>query len=534
MRKKNTALVALLLVLMLLAVVAGLVWHMYHYTMVDFKFYPKDAAMLDLRGQEITVAHYSNIRRRLPDTQILWDVPIQGRSYSEDTTHLSVAALSSEDIKQLDYLPELEVVDANGCTDYAQLLALQQRRPEVDVQYTVTIGGREYAHNTVKAEISDITAEEIALLAYLPRLNSVHVSGGDAEPLFALQEACRERDISFYVNVGGRSYVDTVEKLTVSGITNEELPLMQLLTQLESLRLPAPDADASSLVALQTACPDVDIIWDHEVAGMTFTSDASEIDISSLWPEKVVVNTWAAATAETEPPVTVDLDDLAEEMAYFPNAETLFLGLCEMDNEELAEFREEMRDEFKVVWTVRCGDKLTVRTDATTFMPVREHVYYFKDHEAYNLRYCEDMVCIDIGHMSIHNVDWAAFMPKLKYLVLAHTQVDDLSGLDNCKELVFLELDWSCVRDYTPLLGCTALEDLNLGLTYGDIEPITQMTWLKHLWWKDRASKALPLQEALPDTVMNFTSDLTVGGGWRKLQNYYDMRDLLGMEYMSG
>lgn len=534
MRKKNTALVALLLVLMLLTVLAGLVWHMFHYTMVDFKFYPKNARTLDLRGKEITVAHYNNVRRNLPDTQILWDVPIQGRSYAEDTRQLSVTSLSNEEVKLLDYLPELETVDAAGCTDYAQLLALQERRPEVDVQYTVTIGGKDYAQSTVKAEISDISAEEIELLQYLPQLASVHVSGGDTDPLFALQEACRERDIAFFVSVGGRSYVDTVESLTISGITDEELPLMQHLTQLECLRLPEPEASAESLVALQAACPNADIIWESEVAGMTFTSDETEIDISSLWPEKVVVNPWAAATAETEPPVTVDLEELAEEMAYFPDAQTLFLGLCDMDNEELAQFREEMRDDFKVVWTVRCGDKLTVRTDATTFMPVREHVYYFKDHEAYNLRYCEDMICIDIGHMSIHNVEWAAFMPKLKYLVLAHTQVDDLSGLENCKELVFLELDWSCVRDYTPLLGCTALEDLNLGLTYGDIEPITQMTWLKHLWWKDRATKALALQEALPDTVMNFTSEHTVGGGWRDLQNYYDMRDLLGMEYMRG
>ena len=183
---------------------------------------------------------------------------------------------------------------------------------------------------------------------------------------------------------------------------------------------------------------------------------------------------------------------------------------------------------------MECGE-ITVRTDETTFMPVREAVYYFFDEDTYNLRYCEEMVCIDLGHMAIRNIDFVEFMPHLKYLILAHTTVTDITPISNCKELVFLEMDWTGIKDYEPLLGCTALEDLNLGLTYGDPEIIGQMTWLKNLWWKGRGYNAqVLLQEKLPNTTLVFNSKLTVGGGWRKLQNYYDMRDPLEMPYMEG
>jgi len=205
---------------------------------------------------------------------------------------------------------------------------------------------------------------------------------------------------------------------------------------------------------------------------------------------------------------------------------------CGLDNETLAKARDEKRDIYKLVWTVQCG-KLTVRTDDIFFMPVKYNVYYFHDEDAYNLRYCEDMVCIDIGHMSIHDIEFVRYMPNLKYLVLAHTTVLDITPLESCKNLVFLELDWTGISDYTPLLGCTSLEDLNLGKTYGDPEPIKQMTWLKNLWWTERNySFKQEMEAVLPNTHKEFNAKHTVGNGWRQLQNYYDMREILGMEPM--
>jgi Leucine-rich repeat (LRR) protein len=144
------------------------------------------------------------------------------------------------------------------------------------------------------------------------------------------------------------------------------------------------------------------------------------------------------------------------------------------------------------------------------------------------------MVCIDIGHMSIHNIDFVKYMPNLEYLILAHTQLTHIEPISTCKNLKFLELDWSPVRDLSPLIGCTGLEDLNLGNTFASFDPVKKMTWLKNLWVIDCSSgTAYKMGQALPNTKVQGSGSATVDSGWRNLPNYYKMRDLLGMHYMS-
>ena len=97
----------------------------------------------------------------------------------------------------------------------------------------------------------------------------------------------------------------------------------------------------------------------------------------------------------------------------------------------------------------------------------------------------------------------------------------------------------SPIRDYSPLLECKNLEDLNLGYTYGSHEPILQMTWLKRLWWPGNLKRLNwsvrnELRQALPEAKMNFVAGSSTGEGWRTGEHYYEMRDLMGMPYMTG
>lgn len=183
---------------------------------------------------------------------------------------------------------------------------------------------------------------------------------------------------------------------------------------------------------------------------------------------------------------------------------------------------------------------VTIRTDAKWFYPFK----YYRDmiveeEDLYPMRYLTDLEAIDIGHMTqVRTCEWVRYMPNLKYLILAETAITDISPLAELKNLVFLEIFTTHITDYSPLLECTALEDLNLGNTYGDPEPISHMTWLKHLWWSGTmgASASAPyiLPEALPDTEMKFNLNTpNVQNGWRQLDNYYAMRDLMDVFYLS-
>ncbi|NVH05540.1 hypothetical protein DNN95_24510, partial [Escherichia coli] len=80
-------------------------------------------------------------------------------------------------------------------------------------------------------------------------------------------------------------------------------------------------------------------------------------------------------------------------------------------------------------------------------MPNHFGVGQLPDSYAYNLRYCEEMVCLDVGHMTLTDISFVEFMPNLKYLILAWTEVQYIEPIRSCKNLVFLELDHSCIRD---------------------------------------------------------------------------------------
>ena len=220
-------------------------------------------------------------------------------------------------------------------------------------------------------------------------------------------------------------------------------------------------------------------------------------------------------------------------MAYYPDAEKVIMVDCGIDNDTMAAFREEKRAEYKVVWKVMCRT-IPVRTDEVFFHPYQHGIYNVFDDDVVNLKYCEDMICVDLGHNSLHHCDWAAYMPNLKYLILAwNIYLDDISGLSNCDELVYIELGWTQVRDFTPLLGCTKLEDLHLKYVYSDPGAIHQMTWLKNIFWEGcKPVYQEDLKASLPDTYILFGGENSQTKQWRKLPNYYAQRDVLGMEYM--
>lgn len=562
-RKLNPVLLIVLAAALLAVGIA--VWFLLTHVWVAGTFYSRNADVLDLRFADVTTADYDKLRKKAPNSEILWRIPFQGKTYDQDTDVLYVTSLTDEDVATLDYFTRLKTVEAQECTDYPQLAALTARRPEVTVEYAVTIDGREYPQDTAVVSISGITEEEINLLTYLPELTAVTAVGcRTPEQMTRLRDFCQEKGLSFALRFGTKTYPDTVQELDVTGVTDGELELLQLLPELKTLHLKNPEADPETVAQLRSTYPKADISWEVEIAGVSFPDDTKEVDLSAVLESSAAqtaagtaAGTQTAAGAQTTaktqtttgtatgtqstketqstaPAVTLNLEDLEKKMSYLSDAKQVFLGKCGLDNEELAALRERVRDSYKLVWTVQLGKKLTARTDDTTFMPVREHVYYFLDEDAYNLRYCEDMLCVDVGHMGLTNIDFVKGMPHLQILILAHNgQLQDISPISSCKELIFLELDWSAVKDFTPLVGCTSLEDLNIGLTYPSVEPLMQMTWLKNLWMVDRGG-AYQLSQALPDTKIVASADATVGAGWRNLPNYYKMRDMLGMEYMRG
>lgn len=506
-----------LLILVILANIAvGFAWTAKRYVFVGGDLYPRDATQLDLRNEEVSVKKFRKLAEKLPECEILWNVPLHNGSIPNTKTELTITSLTDEDVEALSCMPFLERVEGRSCDDYAQLAALKTRNPQIDVIYNVKIANKKYNQDSKKVVASSFSQEDAQNLAYLPSLNQVKVSSCDDYAfLQQLQQEHPEWNLSYTVKLGDDDYASDAMVVTATGASYKELTTgLAGLTNLKVLNLVNPNADAHELISLRTENPDITVKWQVEIYGQVATEATTELDISGAQVRSC--------------------EEVEELVACLPKLEKLIMSDCGIGNEEMAAFRERQREKYKVVWTVQLSAKAKCRTDDTYFMPIKQGEYYLLDQHTENLKYCEDMVCIDVGHHKIHNIDFVANMPNLKYLVIAHTEVQDVSPIVNCQELIYLEVDWSTIKDYTPIAQLKKLEDLNLNQTYCDLTPIMEMTWLKNLWMPGRGYEwGQKMTAALPNTNVVLTNVTTLGMGWRNLQNYYDMRDYLGMPYMN-
>ena len=462
MNKKIIPVLLLILLVLLLAVggmVGYYVWYQGSHIFVEDAVYEKELTSLDLRGTGVSLDHYEAVRQQLPDCEIRYDLPFQGGFYADDTREITITSLTEEEVALLDYLPELEKVNAEGCTDYDQLLALQARRPSCEITYTVELYGKTYAND---AKTLSFGSEQLDLqllreaLAYLPDMASI-----------------------------------TFDQPTVA---------------------------AEELKALLADYPNIAITWEKDAFGVTYGSDATEIDLSGM--------------------EFASLEEVEQALVWFPNLEKVVLcnagtGPKEpFDDDAMAAFREKMRPEYKVVWSVYING-LEVRTDDTYFMPAK-HSKVVTNFQVQKLKYCEDMICVDLGHMAIQDISFVEGMPHLKYFIIVDAPLMFIEPISTCKELIYLEFFWTWINDFTPLLECTAMQDLNVSRTNGDPMVFKEMTWLKNLWIDGNDltdTEKKELEAALPNTYIKYCYGLMAGNGWRLLQNYYDMRDLLGMPY---
>ena len=430
---------------------------------------------------------------------------------------------------------------------------------QTETPFELVLDGISYSRDAAEIRVSSMPAEALEKLSQMSALKLVIAVEGDGENLEQLRQYCDAKGIAFRIEVAGQTVTDEATELTLPNVTEAQLRLLMLMPNLKILYFPEPEAPAELLVQLQQTAS---VTWEKTVLGMTFPWDAAEIDLTPVialeagqvmgdktaydygceepimsypeeFPSSVLVTNEHPLPDKTD--LTAQLIAEAEAaMPYFPNAEKLIMAGAWLDNEAMAQFRENHREDYKAVWSVQCG-MLATRTDAPRFMPTKFFVTQgsFADWHTYNLRYCEDMVAIDIGHMSIAELDFVRYMPKLEYLDVAMNHLVDLEPLASCKNLKFLVMfDQLMELDYTPLKECTALVDLNISKGHGDISPILEMTWLENLWMVGHPEESYQrARAALPETQIGYYYSHP-DGDWRKLPNYFKMRDALLMFYM--
>ena len=274
---------AVLLVLLAALAAAG-VWVTANYHIVSGKLYEKDAAVLDLREEDMTPARVDKIRQKMPDCEIRWNIPFQGGTLSDDVKEITITALTQEDIVLLDYARQLQTVQAEGCTDYAALAHLRQHRPELQVNYRVAFSGGSYAWNVETLVLNSVTEADIHLLKHLPNLKTVALGEGtyDTKTVEALRGSVHNAGLQFGVILGGEICSDARKSLEIEGITDGELALLPHLSGLENLLLQNPAADPEKVFALQKQLPGVAVSWEVTLGEQTYAPDTKAVDLTMV------------------------------------------------------------------------------------------------------------------------------------------------------------------------------------------------------------------------------------------------------------
>lgn len=518
--------------LILLLCAAGLWFMTSRFLLVDGQLVSRNSRELDLRETPLSFQEYEQLQQKLPQCDITWNVPFQGGTYSSDSTSLRIESLSREDMSALAFFPHLASLDATACEDMDALQEYQARNPGCQIIYQITLGGQDIPWDTETLTADNVSLDELRQnIPYLPNLSRIHLTGKlpAAAELKAFQADLPGILVSWETNISARTYPSTATELDLSGVslTAQELEAaLPYFPVLERCDVTGCGIDDDQMIRICDAFYQTFFVWEMDILGQRFSTASAEIDISG---KKVA-----------------DVAAVENLLPYFPLLERLIMSDCGVGNETMDAFNRRHED-IQIIWSVYLRG-YSIRTDSWYFYPYKMNPHrfpykdWFYDIELEVLRYCTEMRSIDLGHMpSVSDISFCAYMPHLRYLILTETAVTDLTPLANCTELVYFEATKCRVSDLSPLINCVNLENVNLGWN-GSAYPDTlaKMPWLQHIWWcSTKNTYGLPcsdaepmLTEALPDTILFFDGAHPVDGGWRTLQTYYDMRDIMGMFYL--
>ena len=480
----------------------------------------KNLQVADLRNTGLTPAEYDQIRTALPDCQILWLVPFQGKYLDPDSASLTVSSITEEEMALLDYFPGLQTIDMMDCTDVDAILKVIELHPQCDVRWMIPFQGQPQSYDAHSLSISTLSQDDLTMIGYFTELESVDARKcSDLEAIAALRQQYPDLEVKWQVSFQGKSYGHDITTLELADADAEELMTqLQYLPQLETLTLTGTGPSLEVMDKLVETYPNVNFGWDFQLCGVTVNTNAKEIDLSHIQMESV--------------------EEVENSLKYFNCLEKVVMFKCGISSEDMDALWKR-HPETRFIWGIYFGG-YCLRTDETGFMPwkygyTRDGRPGMSNAEAQNLKYMVDLVAIDIGHNDITDLSFLYYTPNVEFLMMCGTGASDLTPVGSLKKLKYLELWENPVKDLSPLAGCTALEDINIyRLAVEDLSPLLGLN-LKNIWYNARLyseEQVTMLREAYPDALIVSNPMWATSQGWRRIPNYYAQRDALDMFYM--
>lgn len=521
--RKFLIITIVILSVILMGLVGFIVYDTTHFY-VDGQAYAYYAKNLDLRDEDISLAHYQAVQSQLPDCEILWNVPLSEGTFSSDSTELTLTDPKNEDLYLLaEYFPYLVQIDASACSDYAMVEKMADTLSHCSVLYQVDLGStkanpKETALTLMTGDYDyDVLMEN---LVHLPRMESIHFPKSELtqQQMEDLCAAYPDIAITGTVELLGKEYDSKTVSLDLSAMTSAEVDAaagkLGMLHDLESVELMSAGGVSKltleDVQKLQIAAPNAKFHYVFDFYGITVSSLDEEVIVKG-------VNLDDAALSQN---LRLALSVMENCGRFVLESKSPYDKMWNhIDHKTLGEIREEYRGNAKLVWRVYFGEDGSSLTDAQ----VLRAVYGLTDDNSHNLIYCENVRYLDLGHNEyLDYMEFLSGMKDLEVAILSGAPLKDLSPIAACKNLKFLELA-NCI--YLPnidaLAECTQLEMLNISVT--KISDISALEGLK-LTHLNTINNNVPEEdieafiEKNPD-CWTVTSGNHYGMGWRTDEN---------------
>ena len=508
----------------------------YNYVRVDGKFVPKYAVIarlhvtdeypkhfeqmaslktLDMRGSTVTdfqpihalkslerldirenyafdQREHDRLAEALPGCDIHWSVPVENRHFDSKAEYfdLSPFKLTTTQLREM-------------ITTY----------PDTVFDYKVPLYGKRYTTDTEALDLSGETPDAGVIddaLGLLPAVKSVDIRGERAtsQTISMLSDAHPEVYFKFTCDVpeGEMTTEDSAVKIT--GTYEDMLAYAAFIPYM-------PNLESIDATAIELTDEQLNSLGDIASSGkLRYTLSVYDRSCSSL-----------ATDLNWDNIPFTGVDEVEKYLARLPRLKRVSMCDCGLSEEEMGQLFD-AHPEIKFIWWIEFGH-YRLRTDATAFTTAlgTGNQYHYDDETFEPIRYCTDLMMLDLGHNRITSIDNFTGLTKLKVLILADNRLTEISQITCFPDLEYVELFLNDITDVTPLTKLTKLKDLNIfhNPLYENHKVLRTMTWLERLWiggCRLTPQDVKDLQKALPNTQISTIGQSSTGRGWRKHPRY--------------
>ena len=427
--------------------------------------------------------------------------------------------VTEDDIAALDEYPDLNSADLTGSTCYEAIEDYKNSHPEVDVTYKVYICNQELDPDETKLVLEagsfDLT-DLLENLKYLPGMKTIELPKTDLSmaEIESISAKYSNVEVSYTVDLLGQEVVPVLAEFDLSDMTSEDVePLLAALEKLPNLTsidligenelstLPVEDAKR-----LMEAAPQVQFQYSFDFYGNVLSTATERVELKNL-----------QIGNEGEQTIRDALD-------MMPNCTYFKLEDCGIDSEVMASIRDSYPD-VKVVWRIYCG-KFTMCTDETMV----RMTFSLDDKNSKELMYCTDVTYMDIGHdESLTDVSFVKYMPNLECVIISGAPVKDISAFADHDKLTWMEMVFcGLVEDISCLETCDNLKYLNISFTrVSDLTPVENLPLerLNAMGTRISLADAREYEKNHPDCISVFEGEQPYGYGWRYNDHGYTFFD---------